>query len=71
MILQLNYGVFTTITATQVEEKKINDNEIVMPNDGKKVTAAEFKIIEAKKMKEMGVENRKSSVTGHSSTDTQ
>ncbi len=71
MILQLDLGQVTSIVATEVIEKEINDAEMEKPNEGKKVTAAEFKDISEKKLKEMGIEKGKPRVIIHNSTDMQ
>lgn len=71
MILQLDLGSVTKIVATEVIEKEINDAEIEKPTEGKKVTAAEFKDISEKKLKEMGIEKGKPRVIIHNSTDMQ
>ncbi|MCX6210212.1 MAG: GLPGLI family protein, partial [Bacteroidetes bacterium] len=41
MILQLEMGGKITITATEVIEQEVKDNELEIPSGGKKVTAAE------------------------------
>jgi hypothetical protein len=71
MILQLEMGGKITITATEVIEQEVKDNELEIPSGGKKVTAAEFKEIQDKKFKEMGVEKGKPKVIFHSSTEMQ
>lgn len=71
MILQLSMGQTITITATEIIEKELKDAEIEKPKDGKKVTAAEFKEIQEKKLKEMGIERGKPRMIFHSSTDVQ
>ncbi len=45
-----------TMVATQVEFKKLPKDTLVKPSKGKEMTMAEFKVIEAEKMKEMGME---------------
>ena len=71
MILQIEMGDNLTITATEVKEKAFKSTEIEKPTNGKKVTAAEFKEIENKKMKEMGIERGKPRVMFHTSTEMQ
>lgn len=71
MILQLQLGNITSITATEVIEQEMKDTDIEKPNEGKKVTAAEFKEITDKKMKEMGIERGKPRVIIRNSNDMQ
>lgn len=71
MILQLQLGAIITITAIEVTEQELTDKDVEIPNSGKKVTAAEFKEIQDKKLKEMGIEKGKPRVIMHTSTDMQ
>lgn len=71
MIMQIQMGQTITINAIEVIEQEIKDADIVKPTDGKKVTAAEFKEIQDKKLKEMGVEKGKPRVIFHSSSEMQ
>ncbi|MCU0345460.1 MAG: GLPGLI family protein [Saprospiraceae bacterium] len=45
-----------TMVATQVAFKKLPKDALVKPSKGKEMTMEEFKVIEAEKMKEMGME---------------
>ncbi|MBK9335245.1 MAG: hypothetical protein IPM98_01155 [Lewinellaceae bacterium] len=55
LILELDIDNGTrTVVVTKVDLKAVG--AIEKPNKGKQVTAEEFKVIEAEKMKEMGAE---------------
>ncbi|MCF8246534.1 MAG: GLPGLI family protein [Saprospiraceae bacterium] len=57
LILELNMnGDQRTIVATQVEFKSLPKDALVKPSKGKEMTNEEFKVLEAEKMKEMGME---------------
>lgn len=57
LILELNMnGDQRTIVATNVDLKALPNDALTKPDKGKKVTAEEFKKIEAEKMKEMNME---------------
>lgn len=44
------------MVATQIDLKKLTKNALAKPSKGKEMTAEEFKVIEAEKMKEMNME---------------
>lgn len=69
MILQLQLGPNLSFTATEIIEKQVSKNELQKPTNGKQVTAAEFKVIQDEKLKEMGMEKGKPKVIFHSSTN--